>query len=59
MKRYDLLKGRKEGRDIGRAPVCPRPKWSNFDPSKWIIVSLSLFGLARNLRRLDHTVLSE
>jgi len=35
------------------------PKWYNFDPSKWIIYTLSLFGLATNLRRLDRTVLSE
>ena len=32
------------------------PKWYNFDPSKWIIYTLSLFGLATNLRRLDPTV---
>lgn len=32
------------------------PKWYNFDPSKWIIYSLSLVGLATNLRRLDPTV---
>ena len=35
------------------------PKWYNFDPSKWIIYTLSVFGLATNLRRLDCTVLSE
>lgn len=35
------------------------PKWYNFDPSKWIIYTLSVFGLATNLRRLDRTVLSE
>lgn len=35
------------------------PKWYNFDPSKWLIFSLSLLGLATNLRRLDRTVLSE
>ena len=35
------------------------PKWYNFDPSKWIIYTLSLFGLATKLRRLDRTVLSE
>ena len=35
------------------------PKWYNFDPSKWIIYTLSLFGLATNLRRLNRTVLSE
>ena len=35
------------------------PQWYNFDPSKWIIYSLSLFGLATNLRRLDRTILSE
>ncbi|MEC4889623.1 MAG: fatty acid desaturase [Nitrospira sp.] len=32
------------------------PEWYNFDPSKWIIYTLSLFGLATNLRRLDPTV---
>ena len=32
------------------------PKWYNFDPSKWIIYTLSLFGLATNLRRLDPSV---
>jgi stearoyl-CoA desaturase (delta-9 desaturase) len=32
------------------------PKWYNFDPSKWIIYSLSMFGLANNLRRNDPTV---
>jgi stearoyl-CoA desaturase (delta-9 desaturase) len=32
------------------------PKWYNFDPSKWIIFSLSLLGLASNLRRLGPTV---
>ena len=35
------------------------PKWYNFDPSKWIIFSLSLLGLASNLRRLDPTVSAE
>lgn len=35
------------------------PQWYNFDPSKWIICTLSLFGLATNLRRLDRTVLSD
>jgi stearoyl-CoA desaturase (Delta-9 desaturase) len=35
------------------------PRWYNFDPSKWIIYTLSLFGLATDLRRLDRTVLSE
>jgi stearoyl-CoA desaturase (delta-9 desaturase) len=33
------------------------PKWYNFDPSKWIIYSLSLLGLASNLRRRDASVL--
>jgi stearoyl-CoA desaturase (delta-9 desaturase) len=32
------------------------PKWYNFDPSKWIIYSLSMLGLANNLRRNDPTV---
>lgn len=32
------------------------PKWYNFDPSKWIIFTFSLLGLASNLRRLDPTV---
>jgi len=32
------------------------PRWYNFDPSKWIIYTLSLFGLASNLRRLDPSV---
>lgn len=32
------------------------PEWYNFDPSKWIIYTLSLAGLATNLRRLDPTV---
>ena len=32
------------------------PQWYNFDPSKWIIYTLSLIGLARNLRRNDPTV---
>ena len=32
------------------------PKWYNFDPSKWIIYTLSLIGLASNLRRNDPTV---
>ena len=32
------------------------PKWYNFDPSKWIIYTLWLFGLAHNLRRNDPTV---
>ncbi len=27
------------------------PKWYNFDPSKWLIYSLSLIGLAYNLQR--------
>ncbi len=27
------------------------PKWYNFDPSKWLIYSLSLVGLAYNLQR--------
>ena len=35
------------------------PKWYNFDPSKWIIYTLSLFGMASNLRRLDRSVMSE
>jgi stearoyl-CoA desaturase (delta-9 desaturase) len=35
------------------------PRWYNFDPSKWTIYSLSMLGLATNLRRLDSTVLSE
>ena len=34
------------------------PKWFNFDPSKWIIYTLSVLGLATNLRRLDATILS-
>ena len=32
------------------------PQWYNFDPSKWIIFTLSLIGLASNLRRNDPTV---
>ena len=32
------------------------PKWYNFDPSKWIIYTLSVMGLASNLRRLDPSV---
>ena len=32
------------------------PKWYNFDPSKWIIYTLWMFGLAHNLRRNDPTV---
>ncbi|MFM9907174.1 MAG: acyl-CoA desaturase, partial [Nitrospiraceae bacterium] len=32
------------------------PKWYNFDPSKWIIYTLWLFGVAYNLRRNDPTV---
>jgi len=32
------------------------PKWYNFDPSKWIIYTLSLLGLASNLRRNDPSV---
>jgi stearoyl-CoA desaturase (delta-9 desaturase) len=32
------------------------PKWYNFDPSKWIIYTLSTMGLASNLRRLDPSV---
>lgn len=32
------------------------PEWYNFDPSKWIIYTLSLLGLATNLRRLDPSV---
>ena len=32
------------------------PNWYNFDPSKWIIYTLSLMGLASNLRRLDPSV---
>jgi len=32
------------------------PKWYNFDPSKWIIYTLSMMGLAFNLRRLDPSV---
>jgi len=32
------------------------PKWYNFDPSKWIIYTLWLLGLASNLRRNDPTV---
>jgi stearoyl-CoA desaturase (delta-9 desaturase) len=35
------------------------PRWYNFDPSKWMIYTLSLLGFASNLRRLDSTVLSE
>jgi stearoyl-CoA desaturase (delta-9 desaturase) len=35
------------------------PKWYNFDPSKWIICTLSLFGMASNLRRLDRSVIPE
>ncbi len=35
------------------------PKWYNFDPSKWIIYTLSLFGMASNLRRLDRSVMPE
>jgi stearoyl-CoA desaturase (delta-9 desaturase) len=26
------------------------PRWYNFDPSKWLIFTLSLFGLAWSLR---------
>jgi stearoyl-CoA desaturase (Delta-9 desaturase) len=32
------------------------PQWYNFDPSKWIIYTLSVMGLASNLRRLDPSV---
>lgn len=32
------------------------PQWYNFDPSKWIIYTLSAIGLASNLRRLDPSV---
>jgi stearoyl-CoA desaturase (delta-9 desaturase) len=32
------------------------PQWYNFDPSKWIIYTLSLIGLTSNLRRNDPTV---
>jgi stearoyl-CoA desaturase (delta-9 desaturase) len=32
------------------------PLWYNFDPSKWIIYTLSAMGLATNLRRLDSSV---
>jgi stearoyl-CoA desaturase (Delta-9 desaturase) len=32
------------------------PQWYNFDPSKWIIYTLSSVGLATNLRRLDPSV---
>lgn len=32
------------------------PNWYNFDPSKWIIYTLSVMGLASNLRRLDPSV---
>ena len=35
------------------------PRWYNVDPSKWTIYTLSVLGLATNLRRLDSTVLSE
>lgn len=35
------------------------PEWYNFDPSKWIIYTLALFGLASNLRRLDPTVFAD
>lgn len=34
-------------------------RWYNFDPSKWLIYTLSILGLATNLRRLDSTLLSE
>jgi len=34
-------------------------RWYNVDPSKWTIYTLSVLGLATNLRRLDSTVLSE
>ena len=34
------------------------PRWYNVDPSKWTIYTLSVLGLATNLRRLDSTVLS-
>jgi stearoyl-CoA desaturase (delta-9 desaturase) len=27
------------------------PKWYNFDPSKWLIYTLSFMGLAYNLQR--------
>ncbi len=30
------------------------PHWYNFDPSKWLIHSLSLFGLATSLRKLSN-----
>ena len=33
------------------------PRWYNFDPSKWIIYTLSTMKLATNLRRLDSSVL--
>jgi len=29
------------------------PQWYNFDPSKWLIYSLSLVGLASSLRRFS------
>lgn len=29
------------------------PRWYNFDPSKWLIYSLSVLGLATSLRRLS------
>src|SRR5215203_4103899 len=32
------------------------PRWYNFDPSKWIIYTLSRLRLASNLRRLDPSV---
>lgn len=31
------------------------PKWYNFDPSKWLIYSLSLLGLTNSLRRATTT----
>lgn len=34
-------------------------RWYNFDPSKWLIYTLSVLGLATNLRRLDSTLFSE
>jgi len=35
------------------------PKWYNFDPSKWLIYTLSLLSLATNLRRLDSTLFAD
>ena len=35
------------------------PRWYNFDPSKWTIYTLSVMGLASNLRRIDSSLISD